>query len=311
MIYKPVDKNNDKEISFEIEKGESVKNISKELKEKNLIKNKTAFYYYVKKQKTGQDIIAGHFTLKQNMNSAEITQTLTQKTKSSSTITIQEGLTIKDIDSKLANKGLIKTGEFNNTVKDFSNWDKYNFLDKEKMKNLEYPLEGYLYPDTYFLDPSNFNNEDFISIMLNNFEKKITNINEELNNNKHSFHEIITMASIIENEVFGKEDRSIVSGILWKRLKNNWPIGADITLIYITKNRKITYEDLQLDSPYNTRKNLGLPPGPISNPSIESINAALEPKESEYWFYLTTIDTGKVIYSKSNEEHNMNRAKFL
>jgi len=119
------------------------------------------------------------------------------------------------------------------------------------------------------------------------------------------------MASIIENEVFGAENRKIVSGILWKRFENSWPLGADITLLYTKEDRKITAEDLASDSPYNTRKLQGLPPGPISNPSLESIEAAMFPKESSYWFYLTDPDNGEVIYAKSNEEHNQNRAKYL
>jgi UPF0755 protein len=119
------------------------------------------------------------------------------------------------------------------------------------------------------------------------------------------------MASIIENEVFGKDNREIVSGILWKRLDSGWKLDADSTLLYITKDRKITAEDLQLDSPYNTRKNGGLPPGPICNPSVESIVAAMFPKESNYWFYLTTSDTGEVIYAETNDQQNANKAKYL
>jgi UPF0755 protein len=118
------------------------------------------------------------------------------------------------------------------------------------------------------------------------------------------------MASIFEDEVFGSENRKMVSGILWKRLDNNWPLGADATLLYGKKNNIITVEDLNTDSPYNTRKNQGLPPGPICSPSVSSIEAAMFPKESPYWFYLTDKD-GNVIYASSNEEHNQNRAKYL
>ena len=103
----------------------------------------------------------------------------------------------------------------------------------------------------------------------------------------------------------------MVAGLLWKRLENNWLLGADITSIYIKDDRNITASDLESDSPYNTRKNLGLPPGPVSNPSIEAINATLNPIETPYWFYLTTLDTGEVIYSETNDEHNLNRARYL
>jgi len=156
--------------------------------------------------------------------------------------------------------------------------------------------------------------EELIVKALNNFELKTANIfakELKVGETNRSFSEIMIMASIIENEVFGAQDRSIVSGIFWKRLDNNWQLGADATLLYIKDDRNISANDLALDSEYNTRKNIGLPPGPISNPSLESINAAMNPVESDYWFYLTTLDTGKVIYSVSNEEHNLNRGKYL
>ena len=185
----------------------------------------------------------------------------------------------------------------------------YKFLDKKILETLASPLEGYIYPDTYFLDPADFKPEDLIYLTLDNFEKKITELPKS--QSKYSFHQIITMASIIENEVRNFSDRKMVSGILWKRLENAWPLGADATLLYITNDRKITSEDLEIDSPYNTRKYAGLPPGPVSNPSIESITAAIFPEQSNYWFYLTTLDTGEVIYAETNEEHNANRKKYL
>ncbi|MBD3360384.1 endolytic transglycosylase MltG, partial [Candidatus Peregrinibacteria bacterium] len=171
-----------------------------------------------------------------------------------------------------------------------------------------------LYPDTYFLNFADFSPHDILYLTLDNFEKKWMEIDKNLEESKlndYSIHEIITMASIIENEVFGEKNRKIVSGILWKRLENDWPLGADAALLYITDDREITSQDLNIDSPYNTRKYKGLPPGPISNPGTESIKAALYPKESNYWFYLTTPDTGEVIYSTTNEEHNQNRQKYL
>jgi UPF0755 protein len=167
-------------------------------------------------------------------------------------------------------------------------------------------LEGYLYPDTYFLTPTGFDPKDVIYLTLDNFENKI----KELNIDKTKIHEIVTLASIVENEVYGAENRKIVAGILKKRMANGWTLDADITLLYLKDDRKITSADLESDSPYNTRKNKGLPPSPIGNPSIESISAVLNSKDSPYWFYLTASD-GEVIYAKTNEEQNVNRAKYL
>lgn len=308
-IFDPVDKNSDTTISFQIKKGQTAKEIGKNLVEKDLTKSSTAFYYYTKSHNLGEKLIAGRFLLKKSMNVPEILAKITDPAEAEYIITIQEGLKTKDIDQKLVDLGLIQKDDFNKAVKNFNGWQYYDFLDKPSLEKLEFPLEGYLYPDTYFLDPETFKPDDLIYLALDNFEKKFTPLKEKVKN--QSINEIIIMASIIENEVFGSKDRKIVSGILWKRFENAWAIGADATLLYITDDRKLTQEELMIESPYNTRKNKGLPPGPISNPSIESIEAAIFPEETEYWFYLTTPDTGEVIYSKSNEEHNANKAKYL
>lgn len=308
-IQNPVDPTDNTSISFQVKKGQTVKKIADNLEEKNLIKSPFSFYLYAKLNHLGENIIAGRFILNKTMNTPEILKNISDPARAEFIITIQEGLTIKDIDAKLVDLELIKSGEFLQAVKNFNGWEYYSFLDKNIQEKLSLPLEGYLYPDTYFLNPDGFKPNDLIYLSLDNFEKKFSDLKKQLK--RHSVQEIITMASIIENEVKTSKDRKIVSGILWKRLENSWPLGADATLLYITDDRKINSEDLAIDSPYNTRKNQGLPPGPISNPGISSIEAAMYPTESEYWFYLTTLDTGEVIYSKTNEEHNANRKKYL
>lgn len=307
LVYTPLNSGNTENISFQIKKGQTAKEIGKNLKEDAVIKSDLAFYLHTKFNNLGEGILSGRFVLNQSMNVPQILAILSDPSKAEYSITIQEGLTVKDIDLKLVELGLIKSGEFINEVKKFDGWEYYAFLNPDKLKNLDIPLEGYLYPDTYFLDPVDFDTHDLIYLALDNFEIKIA----ELNTGNKSLHEIVTMASIIENEVFGKEDRAIVSGILWKRLENGWTLGADATLLYIKDDRKITSEDLEIDSAYNTRKNLGLPPGPISSPSLESMEASSNPVESDYWFYLTSPDTGEVIYAKTNEEQNENREKYL
>lgn len=307
-IQSPIDKNDTENVSFQIKKGQTAKEIGKNLEEKGLIKSSWAFYLYTKTNQLGEGILAGRFLLNRSMNVPEIITNISDPQKAEFIITIQEGIRIKDIDDKLVELDLIKPGEFTTAVKNFDGWQYYSFLDKNTQQNLPSPLEGYLYPDTYFLDPGDFEPKDLIYLALDNFEDKIRNLKR---NGKYNFHQIITMASILEQEVRGSANQKIVAGILWKRLKNGWTLGADATLLYLSNDRKITSADLQADSPYNTRKNQGLPPGPIGNPGITSIEAALSPTETDYWFYLTTLDTGEVIYSKTNEEHNLNREKYL
>lgn len=299
-----LDDTNPKTISFNVEKGESIGSIAKTLEELNLIKSAQFFETYTQLHKYDRKIMAGNFLLNTSMNVQEIAQTLTQKPDQAEiSFTILEGVRIRDIDADLSKIDLIQPGQFIEATKNF-NYQDFPFI---KQNNLNLPLEGYIYPDTYFINSKNFHPDQLITKALNNFQTKTAHLNLD----PEELHQKLTMASIIENEVFGYQDRQIVAGIFYKRLENNWRLDADASLLYITDDRSITQSDLQIDSPYNTRKNLGIPPGPISNPSIEAIEAALNPKESPYWFYLTTLDTGEVIYSKSNEEHNLNRAKHL
>lgn len=312
-VKSPVNPENKEKIAFNIKKGQSIKEIAQNLEEKELIKSSSIFYLYTKWSNLDEKVLFGRFKLSKNMNVPDILNVITDLKAAEFVITIQEGITIKNIEQKLIDLELIKKEEFQNAVKNFQGYQYYPFLNSEKTKNPILPLEGYLYPDTYFLDPTDFKEEDLIYKALDNFEIKWNSIDKTASSvlKKYSIHEIITMASIIENEVLSENDRRKVSGILWKRLENNWLLGADATLLYNKNDRKITREDLNSDSPYNTRKKLGLPPGPISNPGISSIKAALFPEESPYWFYLTSLDTEEVIYSKTNKEHNLNKAKYL
>ncbi len=124
-------------------------------------------------------------------------------------------------------------------------------------------------------------------------------------------YDAIKMASIIEEEVRTDPDRAIISGIYWKRLTSDWRLEADATLLYEKNNRSITAQDLASDSAYNTRRNKGFPPTPISNPGAASIEAALNPIDTNYWFYLTPPNSNEVIYASTNEEHELNKDKYL
>jgi len=301
--YAPLNKEDKTEISILIHQGDKVKDVANELEEKNVIKSSSAFYWYARIHDLDTNIISGRFLLNPSMNVPEILSKISTPSESEAIITIQEGLTIKDIDKKLAEMGLTKEGDFTTATKNFKDFDPYKFLPKDsKNSNLTVLLEGYIFPDTYFLEPVNFDPNNLIYKSLNNFAKKTKEL--KITN------ETIIIASIIEKEVRNDEDRAIVSGILWKRLNSGWKLDADATLLYTKDDNKITTADLNSDSPYNTRKFKGLPPTPICNPSIKSIEAALNPQSSNYWFYLTTED-GTAVYAATNEEHNANKEKYL
>jgi len=310
-IYIPVNAKNKQEIPFIIKSKSSIKHIAQELKNKNLIKDTNTFYGYVRLTGEDKNVTAGRFKLNKSMNVPTIINTITVTTVSESVITVQEGLTVKDIDSALTNQKLIHSGEFEQAVKDFNNYDTYPFINRALVTKLEFPLEGYLYPDTYFIDGIEFDCNELITKMLDNFKVKFADIQTLFDAQNRSLHEILTMASILQKEVRTPKDYNTISGILWKRLDSNWHIGADATILYATGKKNINATDLKLDSPYNTRLHVGIPPGPISNPDIEHIRASITPKNSDYWYYLTTPDTGEVIYARTNEEQNENKIKYL
>jgi len=310
LISTPVDPYDDSKISIAIKKGDSINNLAKTLKNKNLILDENAFREYMRNSGLDHKIVAGRFMLQKTQTIPDIAKTITESKNAEYILTIPEGSTVRDIDNKLAAMDVISSGDFIKAVKEFSDFDKYPFLDKVKTQNLEYPLEGYLFPDTYFIDPQNFHSENLIQLMLNNFAKKLDyNLTTQ---HHHSLFDIIIMASIVEKEIKTDKDRPIVAGILWKRLDNNWMLGADATLLYLKKNdRNLNQTDLKSDSPYNTRNRAGLPPGPICNPGLKSILAAINPEESPYFYYLTNPENGQVIYAVTNDQHNANKLKYL
>jgi len=173
--------------------------------------------------------------------------------------------------------------------------------------------EGYLYPDTYFF-PENSTPEQVIQIMEENFKKKIAPLALEIQNSSYTQDEIITMASLIENEAGNAsyETKRKVAGVLWNRVQIGMPIQADAVFPFILKKYlpRVLFSHLEINSPYNIYKNVGLPPGPIGSPSIESIRAAVNPAETDNLFYLTGFD-GNFYYSKTNEGHEQNRRKYL
>lgn len=315
LIETPVNSSDSSDKSFIIKQGDSINEIGKKLTEKNLVMESGAFAQYLKKNGLDRKIVAGRFLISPSDNIRQIAEKITDTKNSQAVITIPEGSTIQNIDDKLVAQNLIQSGEFVSAVKNFTGYEKYPFLEKKSNDTLPYPLEGYLFPDTYFVDSANFSSQDLIQLMLKNFKNKTAEFYAptlEIAGKNRSFNDLVIMASMVEKEVRTGKDLPIVAGILWKRLDQNWQLGADATLLYLNnKDRQIEYHELKQDNPYNTRINTGLPPGPICNPGIKSIMAALNPEESRYYYYLTKPDTGEVVYAATNDEHNLNKQRFL
>lgn len=173
-------------------------------------------------------------------------------------------------------------------------------------------LEGYLFPDTYrvYVDASV---EDIVRKMLQNFDRKLTpELRDEIAKSGRSLHQIITVASLVEAEISNHDDRPTAAGVLWKRRDRGMLLQVDATVNYVTGKHdpRVSRDDTAVDSAYNTYKYPGLPRGPIGNPGMSAILAALRPKESLYWYFLTTKD-GKTVFSKTLEEHNLNVQRYL
>ena len=172
-------------------------------------------------------------------------------------------------------------------------------------------LEGYLFPDTYFIS-SNATLSDILVLLQDTHKMKIAQFSDQIDRSSLSESEVIILASILEREANSAESKKIVSGILQNRLAIEMPLQVDAVFDYILNktSKELTEEDLRMDSPYNTYTNVGLPPTPISNPGAEAIEAVLNPTETEYLYYITG-DDGNFYYAKTFEEHKRNKAKYI
>ncbi len=171
--------------------------------------------------------------------------------------------------------------------------------------------EGELFPDTYEIK-ENVTVDELIAMMRDTFRIKTATMASEAVSSGKSFHDILVIASLVAREANGEDDAKMVSGIIQNRLNNNFPLQIDATLTYITglASSELGGSELNIDSPYNTYVNKGLPPGPIGNPGLEAIDAALHPTKSAYWYYLHGRD-GTPHYGRTFEEHKQNKAMYL
>lgn len=300
-------------IIVQIPDGAALPIITQRLKEKDVIRSSWAFQRYVEREHLASNLQAGSFVLQPSMSVEDIVRALRSGTGDEVTITIPEGFTVQDIDRLLSQKSLITEGEFVDCARtcQFS----VTFLPQANPDRAERGgrLEGYLFPDTYFVSRTSFTPKDFAERLLSTFQRKvIAPYGDQIQQSKHSLQDIVTMASLIEEETRAPQERPVVSGILWKRLDQGMRLDVDAAVRYVLNKptASITRSDLESDSPYNLRKVKGLPPGPIANAGISSIRAALAPQQSAYFYYLHGAD-GQIHYAVTNDEHNANREKFL
>ena len=312
----PVDKNDTKEIEIVIPSGSSTKKISEILKNKKLIRSKGTFLLYVK-LKNIKSLKASTYTLKKSMSVKEIINTLEEGNKYNPDeikITFKEGINMRKIAKAIEEK---TNNSYDDVLKKLSDTEyikslinDYWFLtDKILDKNIYYSLEGYLYPDTYIFKNKDVTIEKIFKDMLDNMDKVLTPYKDEITSSKKDIHDIITMASIVEQEGTKVTHRKDISSVFYNRLSVKMNLGSDATTYYAFKvdmgERDLYTKELNTYNPYNTRgpKMEGkLPVGPISIPSKESIEAAIHPSNTEYLFFVTDKHRN-VFFSKTYSEH--------
>ncbi|OGZ37313.1 MAG: hypothetical protein A3D38_00115 [Candidatus Portnoybacteria bacterium RIFCSPHIGHO2_02_FULL_40_23] len=294
-----------KEQSFVIEKGESLKEIGEHLEKEGLINQDYWFKFYVLGKGWAGRLQAGEYTLSPSMSILEIAENLAEgKTISDISITIPEGFTLKQIDSRLTQVGLIDKGGL-------LNFNQKEFLILNSQFSIS-NLEGFLFPDTYKFRKDN-SLEEIIRKILNNFDKKLSeDLRAEIQKQRKNIFEIITLASIVQNEALTNEEMPVIAGVFSNRLTIGLPLQSDATINYITgKNlRQPSIKDTEVNSLYNTYLHKGLPPGPISNPGLDAIKAAIYPQKTDYFYFLHPLN-GPTVFSKTLKEHNSNKAKYL
>lgn len=283
-----------------IPSGASAQRIADILANEEVVASPLLFRLVVKVVGAEQALQAGYYLLDANMGTLEIVEHLRTGDVTTERVVIPEGFEIKQIADELERKGLAARGRFIELASDAS-------LVFGENVPIELPiasLEGYLYPDTYYFNLGQ-TEEDLIGQMVDRFVQVINGeVLQYLEQSELSLHEIITLASIVEREIMVDWERPIVASVYLNRLAINMPLQADPTVRYVMAEDRprVLYRDLEIDSPYNTYRNNGLPPGPIASPGLRSILAVLEPAETEYLFFVSRRD-GTHQFSETYEQH--------
>lgn len=301
-------------ILFTITPGETAATIATRLERAGLIRDAGLFRLLVRYRGVDNQLEVGDYQLRPNMSLEEIVSALQSGRPSEATITIPEGWRAEEIAQMLEGRGLVEAEEFLRAVREeeFA----YDFL-SERPQGVS--LEGYLFPDTYGIPPD-FESAQIIDMMLANFGRRFTpGMRQEATRRGMSIHEVLTIASLVEREARIPEERPIIASIYLNRLEAGWLLESDATAQYALGYQEgtgqwwkspISLEEMtQIDSPYNTYLYPGLPPGPICNPGLASIQAVIKPAETNYMFFYHKGD-GSHAFAETYEEHLENQRRY-
>lgn len=296
--------NLDQETAITIPNGSSAKMVSTILKDNDLVMNKLSFEVYIRMSNAAADLKPGDYTFGPGkVTYSDILEMLKRGNLEAEqiTITIPEGLTVLQMAESLESQGAGSADKFLEYAGSLQ--IPYDYIPQGE----DYTqLEGFLYPDTYCVG-KDWSEAQIVDLMLAQFDKNWTPERrakaEELG---LTAKQVVTVASLIEREVRVDSERATVASVIYNRIAQNMPLQIDATIQYILGKQKdrLLYSDLEIDSPYNTYKNMGLPPGPIASPGVACIDAALNPEQTEYLFYQTTVEgDGSHYFCKTYDEH--------
>lgn len=296
------------EHEFIIEEGMSATQIAAALQEKDLIKSAFAFKFYAIWKRRISELQAGTFKLSGNMSIADILDILSGKSNQENRFTVIPGERLIEIAKALEDKNLVSYGDFMKAVSNESNLKiEYDFLSSLPKDN---SLEGFIFPDSY-----NFvkimTAEEMVKKTLDNFGEKIKLDLSKIEKSKYDLFQTIIIASIVEREAAKDEDRAKIASVYYNRLKAGMRLEADPTVQYAKGSwDPIMIADYHsVKSKYNTYLHKGLPPGPICNPGLASIEAAVSPAKTDYYFFFH-LEDGTTIFSKTKAEHDAAKTKY-
>lgn len=308
-VFSPKSFTQSEPVLYDIQRGVKSKEIAEGLENKGIIKNSLVFRAYAFFIGRYRSLQAGAYEFSPSMSIAAIVHKLTSGDVIKHKISIIAGWNNNTIADYLEKNNFYSKKEFLEAL----NQDYHKEFPFLQDKPKEAGLDGFLFPDTYKIS-ANADVKDFVRVALTNTSQKFTlELRKEIGAKKKTIFEIITMASILEKEARTLDDKKIIAGILWKRIDNGMPLQVDATINYITgkSNPKSAIRDIKIDSPYNTYKYTGLPLGPIASPGMDSIIAAVHPKRSSYWYYLSSDKTGKIIFSATFRDHTIAMARHF
>lgn len=304
----PVSPGEGKEVVISIPARATTNQIAGLLAEEGVIQNELLFELYTRLYGFDRHLQAGEFRLNTSMPMVEVVNKLVSGQVISYTFTIPEGFTVEQIAARLAADGYVDKDRFLSLVEKGN----FNFLWLDELPAGPYRLEGFLFPDTYRI-PKDFSEQEIIQMMLDRFtEVYDQDYRDQAAQMGLSTLEAITLASIVEREVRKPEELEIVSAVFHNRLKKGMRLESCATIQYLLGEPKevLLNEDLEIDSPYNTYKNAGLPPGPIASPGKAAIHAALNPADVDYLYFVAKND-GSHYFSRTLAEHNRAKKKYL